>query len=114
MTPNEKAGDRNAVAAPDLEPGSCNASFRAEEAPRLSTPCRISFHSIRHRLADIDGLCGKAVLDGIVLLGVLPDDSPKFVAEVAHSQIKGNKTEIEKTIITLEYTPNEEPAFKLN
>jgi hypothetical protein len=50
-------------------------------------------------LADHDGLSGKAVLDGIVALGILADDSTKQVAEVGHRQVKGK---IERTIVTIE------------
>jgi hypothetical protein len=99
----EKNNNRNTSAATDLEQGTVDATLRANEAPRILAPCRINFHSVRHRLADIDGLSGKAVLDGIVLAGILSDDSPKFVKEVSHSQTKGNKAEAEKTIVTIEH-----------
>jgi Holliday junction resolvase RusA-like endonuclease len=49
--------------------------------------------------ADIDGLSGKAALDGLVAAGILADDSPQQVAEVIHRQVKG---EPERTEIVIE------------
>ena len=71
----------------------------SEEIKGFTTPVRITFHSVRGRLADPDGLSGKAVLDGIVKAGVLADDTTKQVSEVLHTQTKGR---IEKTIVTIE------------
>lgn len=59
----------------------------------------VHFHSVRKRLADIDGISGKAVLDGLVMCNVIPDDSPKFVQEVRHTQEQGK---VETTVITIE------------
>ena len=55
-------------------------------------------HSIRKRLTDADGVSAKAAIDGLVLAGILPDDSPKYVKEVTYSQEKGDP---EKTIIEI-------------
>lgn len=65
----------------------------------VTTPVRVHFHSIRRKLADIDGLSGKAVLDGIVEVGLLPDDKPAHVKSVIHTQVQGDE---DKTIITIE------------
>jgi hypothetical protein len=59
----------------------------------------IRIQHIRKRLADIDGLSAKAVVDGLVLCGVLRGDSAKQVAEVSHFQTKG---EPEKTVVVIE------------
>lgn len=68
--------------------------------PKESTDTvKIHIHSVRKRLADPDGLSGKAVIDGLVKTGVLPDDSLKYVSGVEFSQEKGSE---EKTIITIE------------
>jgi len=64
----------------------------------LNNSVDIHIHSIRKRLADPDGISGKAAIDGIVKCGVLKDDSVKFVKEVRYSQEKG---EPEETIITI-------------
>lgn len=53
----------------------------------------------RRRAADLDNLSIKAVLDGLVLAGVLKDDSPQQIAEIHHRQSKGQQ---EKTIIEVE------------
>ena len=70
------------------------------ESKKFDTPVRVSFHSIRQRLPDMDNLSGKAALDGIVKAGVLPDDSKEWVPErPLHTSEIGNE---EKTIITIE------------
>jgi len=72
--------------------------LEAQRLGRLDTPCRVHFHSIRRKLADLDNLSGKAVLDGIVNSGILRDDSPKEIKAVSHTQEKGQD---EKTIVTI-------------
>lgn len=67
----------------------------------FSRPVRIRFHHVRKRLADIDGLSVKAVIDGLVASGVLRDDTPQQVAEISHSQSKTGPNEEEKTIVTI-------------
>jgi hypothetical protein len=53
-------------------------------------------------LADVDGVSGKAVLDGLVLAKIIADDTTKEVKEVLFSQTKvKNKTE-EKVVVTVE------------
>lgn len=71
------------------------------EIKGLDKRCSIHIHSRRHRLADPDGISGKAAIDGLVLAGILSDDSPKEVSEVTYSQEKIPKTENEETIVTL-------------
>jgi len=72
-----------------------------EKDKRLDPPCGIHIHSTRHRLADPDGISGKAAIDGLVLSGILPGDSAKFVKEVRTSQEKISRKEQEKTVITI-------------
>jgi len=76
-----------------------DAPLAKEETERFNTPVSIHVHSIRKRLTDADGISAKAVIDGIVLSGLLPDDSPKYVKQVSYSQEKGTP---EETIITIE------------
>lgn len=71
----------------------------ADESAAFTSRVHITFHHIRKRLADPDGLSGKAAIDGIVEAGILPDDSAKFVEEVRHQQIKGSK---EETVIVIQ------------
>lgn len=96
--PHETA-DRDTTADADVESHSGNAPLRANETPRISAPCRVTFHHTRKRLADMDGLSIKAVLDGLVHAGVFPVDTPEFVSEIRHTQAKGSD---EITIITIE------------
>lgn len=114
---NEKAArNRAANPAADVEPATCHEPMAKEEGPRLATPCRIHVHSVRHRLADSDGISAKAAIDGIVHAGVLPDDSPTFVKEVRYSQEKCGSHEQERTTITLEScetTPTQQAQMNL-
>jgi len=64
----------------------------------------IRIHSYRCRLCDVDGISGKAVIDGLVLAKIIADDTTKEVKEVLFSQTKvKNKTE-EKVVVTVERT----------
>ena len=64
-------------------------------------PVNLHVHSRRHRLCDADGISAKAVIDSLVIAGVLPDDSTKYVKNVTYSQEKIAKAQNEETIITL-------------
>ena len=67
----------------------------------FDTPVSIRIDSYRCRLADVDGVSGKAVLDALVLAKVIADDTTKEVTEVLYSQTKvKNKTE-EKVVVTV-------------
>jgi hypothetical protein len=97
----EKLGhNTNSIAdtASNVEPNTSNAPNGEEVIEGCDTPCSIHIHSIRHRLADIDGISVKACIDGLVHAKVLQDDSPKYVKEVTFSQ---EKSDVEKTIITI-------------
>lgn len=91
--------NHNTAADANVEPHSGNAPLRANETPRISAPCRVTFHHTRKRMADMDGLSIKAVLDGLVRAGVFPVDTPEFVSEIRHTQAKGSN---EITVITIE------------
>ena len=93
--------NRTTVQAPDVERITGNGTLAAKTDKRLDPPCRIHVHSIRKRLADADGVSGKAAIDGLVLGGVLEDDSTEFVKEVSYSQEKAGKGEDERTIIEI-------------
>lgn len=93
------SGNRNTGTTSNMEQAVSDALLGTQGMQRFDSPVRISIHSIRKRLADIDGISGKAAIDGLVHSGVLQDDSPKFVKEVRHTQEKG-KTE--KTVIKIE------------
>ena len=84
----KKIDNRIAIAAADMEQNFNDAPDGKEVTERFTAPCSIHFHHIRKRLADIDGLSSKAVIDGLVHSKVLQDDSPKYVKEVLHTQEK--------------------------
>jgi len=60
--------------------------------------CRIHIHHKTKRLADPDGRSIKACIDGLVVAGILRDDSAKIINETTQSQEKSKK---EETIIDI-------------
>lgn len=91
---NNRTADTNA----DVESDFSNAAFPAHGIASFTAPVRVHFHHTRARLADLDGLSAKALLDGLVAAGILADDSPEQIAEITHSQSKGLP---EKTTVTI-------------
>jgi Holliday junction resolvase RusA-like endonuclease len=91
--------DRDSAADANVESSIGVTSNAADEIARLSPPFRVTFIHTRKKLADLDNLCGKAVLDGIARRALYGDDSPKQIAEIRHRQIKG---ETETTVIEIE------------
>jgi len=89
---------RTSVSTPHLEPYSSNAPVAEEEAQGLGTRVVITVRSYRKRGHDPDGISVKAVLDGIVRAGLLPDDSTKYVKEV---RFKSYLSKEEKTVIEI-------------
>jgi len=77
----------------------CDGLLEEKKGARFSSPCRVTFVSVRKRLADLDNLCGKGVLDQLVRERVLQDDSPEWVQEIRHRQVKGSP---EETTIIIE------------
>lgn len=98
---NERNKDNTPVSLADLESIVGNGSLGAKEGQGLDSPCSIHIHSSRHRLADSDGISGKAAIDGLVHAGLLRDDSPKEVTKTEFTQEKIPKTESEKTVISI-------------
>lgn len=93
-----ETGNRNTAPAPNLEPVVSDAPLAAETVQRFTSPVCIHVHSIRKRLADVDGISAKAVIDGIVKAGLLDADTTEQIREVTFSQEKGHP---ERTIITV-------------
>jgi len=85
----------------NMESAVSHAPLGTQKGQGLDTPCRIHIHSRRHRLTDPDGISAKAAIDGIVIAGILPDDTAKQIKEITFSQEKIPKSEIEETIIEL-------------
>jgi hypothetical protein len=69
----------------------------------MDTRCSIAVHNKRTRFADADGISAKAVIDGLRIAKILPDDGPKFVKEVTFSQEKVGSKLFEQTIITITF-----------
>lgn len=87
------------VPATNVEPNTSNGSLEAEKAKGLDTRINITVTSYRYAKHDPDGISAKAVLDGIVRAGLLPDDSTKEIKSVKFESVIIKKTEDEKTII---------------
>jgi len=95
--------DNTTAAAADMESNFSHEPLGQEKITRFTSPVRCHIHSIRKRLADVDGISGKAILDGIVKTGLLKSDTTEQIVEVTYSQEKG---ETEETIITIETLNN--------
>lgn len=87
----------------NLEQNTSHEPLGEEETKRLDSPVRVIIHSYRKRLCDSDGISAKAAIDGLVKAGILKDDSPKYVKEVAYRQYKSDE---EKTVIDIESISN--------
>lgn len=92
--------DRPTVSAADLEPGSSHAPLGAEEAAGLDTRVHIRVISYRRRNHDPDGVSVKAVLDGLIRRGLLPNDSAKYVREVTFQSVVGPGEERTEIVIS--------------
>jgi len=109
---NEETNNKATVSASDLESLPGNDELRTNGLPSFDTPVHIHVRSIRRRLADADGICAKAAIDGIVHAKILANDSPKEVAEVSYSQEKASKGSEEITIITIEAVTKQEINYE--
>ncbi|MDX8390271.1 MAG: hypothetical protein R8M38_07255 [Mariprofundaceae bacterium] len=58
-------------------------------------------HSIRPRLLDMDNLCAKQLIDGIVHSGLIPDDSPRFIHAYTVTQQQAKRGETHHINITM-------------
>jgi len=93
--------DRSAREATNVERITCDESLETCGRAAFDSPVSIRIDSYRIRLADVDGVSGKAVLDALVLAKIISDDTTKEVKEVLYSQTKvKNKTE-EKVVVTV-------------
>ena len=68
----------------------------------FDSPVRIVFRHYRKRIIDVDNVSGKAAVDGLVAAGILENDSPKYVKEIQHVQVKCGKGEAESTHIQIQ------------
>jgi len=94
-------GDRAADSAANMESTARDEPIQAGRHPTFDTLVDIRIVSYRTRLADADGISGKAAIDGLVHAGIIGDDSPKEVREVSYAQVKVKNKEDEKTVIQI-------------
>ncbi len=94
--------DNDSRQATDMERTAFDEPIQTRGGTAFDTPVSIRIDSYRCRLADVDGISGKAVLDGLVLAGVIADDTTKEVKEVLFSQTKVKNKSEEKVIVTVE------------
>lgn len=80
----------------DVEPDLKHEPAPADAVKAAHPRYRINIHSRRRRLTDADAICGKFAVDGLVLGGLLPDDSPEWVEAVSYSQ---EKADVDETVI---------------
>jgi len=78
-----------------------NEPIQAGKSPAFDSPVSIRVHSYRCRLCDVDGVSGKALLDGLVHANVIADDSTKEVVEVLFQQTKVKNKSDEKVVVTV-------------
>jgi hypothetical protein len=94
--------DNSANSASNVEQASGHARGKEKQIGSDDSLCRIYIHNLRHKLADSDGVSGKACLDGIVEAGLLSDDSTEEVEWVRQTQEKIPKDEDEITIVRID------------
>lgn len=83
----------------DMEPRPGHEPVAKEGVEGFDGPVSVLIHSKRIKETDADGASSKYLLDALVDCKVLPDDSPKYVKEVIHTQEKIKKWEPEETIV---------------
>jgi hypothetical protein len=88
--------------AADVELSVSGQSVQACKGAAFGSRVDIEIVSYRSRLADADGISGKAAIDGIVAAGILREDSAKEVREVRFRQIKVQNETDEKTEIIIQ------------
>ena len=104
MNHGKKTRNHPARSNANVEPPVSNAALPENAVETFASQVRINFYHTRKRLADPDGISGKAAIDGLVENAVLADDSAKQVQEVSHRQIKGST---EETRIVIEEVDDE-------
>ena len=98
-----KNNHRPSLPTADMEQGAGDAPLAKEKAQGCAPRACLHIHSYRKRLTDPDGVSAKAVIDGIVKAGILPDDSAQFIEQISYGQEKADE---EKTVITITYLPD--------
>jgi hypothetical protein len=95
-------GDHYSNKATNLECTVGNAPLPACKSPLFDSQVGIRIHSYRTRLVDVDGVSAKYAIDGLVMGGIIANDTTKEVREVIYTQTKVKNKSQEKTEITIE------------
>jgi hypothetical protein len=95
------ANDYDSGQAADVELSVSGQSVQTCQGAAFDSRVDIEIVSYRSRLADADGISGKAAIDGLVAAGILRDDSAKEVREVRYRQVKVKNASDEKTEIVI-------------
>lgn len=101
---------RTTISDADLESDTGHEPLAEGQDAYFTSRVDIHLHSVRKRLADPDGISGKAVIDQCVRSGLLHDDGQAQVRQVTFSQEKGTP---EKTIVTIEEVGNNRRELRL-
>jgi hypothetical protein len=91
----------NSGQAADVELPTSRQSVAAGKGAAFDSRVDITVVHYRARLADPDGISIKAAIDGLVMCGILKDDSAKEVREIRQQQVKVKNTSDEKTEIVI-------------
>ena len=86
----------------DRELSASRQSMAAGKGAAFDSPVNLEIVSYRSRLADADGISAKAAIDGLVMCGILSDDTTKEIREVRYRQVKVKNANEEKTEIVIE------------
>lgn len=89
----KKSNSKAALSSSNMEQNSGDGSVEKEAITPFDSRVNIHVHSIRSREVDSDGISAKAAIDGLVVGGLLQDDSPRFVEKVSYSQERGKPEE---------------------
>jgi hypothetical protein len=93
--------DNDSGQAADMELPASRQSVAACKGAAFDSRVSVEIVSYRVRLADADGISAKAAIDGLVMCGILADDTTKEISEVRYRQVKVKNEADEKTEIVI-------------
>jgi hypothetical protein len=93
--------DNDSGQAADVELPTSSEPVAAGKGAAFNSRVSVEIVSYRVRLADADGISAKAAIDGLVMCGILADDTTKEISEVRYRQVKVKNEADEKTEIVI-------------
>jgi hypothetical protein len=93
--------DNDSGQAADVELPASREPVAAGKGAAFDSRVSVEIVSYRVRLADADGISAKAAIDGLVMCGILADDTTKEISEVRYRQVKVKNKADEKTEIVI-------------